>query len=195
VEENNVGTKIIINNFKAGYDVTNHLIEQGCKRIAHITGNLTRNVYDLRYKGYKAALKDHKISHDEKIVFINDLDKTSCLAAAKQIISMKHRPDGLFVTSDFSATICIQQFKEAGIRVPEDIAVAGFNNDAISTVIEPKLTTINYSGLNVGETAARMLINQLESGVERNYTDTVVLSSELVIRASSLRRKAGSLQP
>jgi LacI family transcriptional regulator len=190
VEENNVGTKIIINNFKAGYEVTKHLIDQGCKRIAHITGNFTRNVYDQRYKGYIAALQDHKVKYDEKIVFVNDLDKNSCIAAAKQLMGMKQMPDGLFVTSDFSAAICIQQFKEAGIRVPADIAVAGFNNDTISTIIEPKLTTINYSGFNVGETAARMLINHLESGININDSSTVVLDSELIIRASSLKRNS-----
>ena len=68
---------------------------------------------------------------------------------------MKHKPDGLFTTSDFSAAICIQTFKKAGVKVPDDIAIAGFNNDTISTLIDsPKLTTINYSGFNMGKTAS-----------------------------------------
>jgi LacI family transcriptional regulator len=189
VEENKEGTKVIINNFKAGYEVTEHLIEQGCKRIAHITGSFTRNVYEQRYKGYLAALKDFKIKFDEKLVIVNDLGKESCIAAAKQLMQMKQPPDGLFVTSDFSAAICIQTFKEAGLKIPDDIAVAGFNNDTISTIIEPKLTTINYSGFNVGETAARMLMNHLEGNTNINYTSTVVLNSELIIRESTLRKK------
>lgn len=189
VEENKGGTKVIINNFKAGYDVTTHLIEQGCNRIAHITGNLTRNVYDQRYKGYMAALKDCNITYDEKLVIVNDLEKDSCIAASKHLMGMKQMPDGLFVTNDFSAAICIQTFKEANVRVPADIAVAGFNNDTVSTIIEPKLTTVNYSGLTVGETAARMLINHLKGNIDINYTSSVILNSELIIRESSLRKK------
>ena len=191
VEENKSGTKVIINNFKAGYDVTTHLIEQGCRRIAHITANLNRNVYGQRHKGYIAALKDHKIKYDEKLVIVNDLKKESSIQAAKQLMMMKQVPDGLFVTNDFSAAICIQTFRESGLRVPADIAVAGFNNDTVSTIIEPALTTINYSGYNVGETAARMLINHLSGKMDISYTSTVVLSSELIVRASTLRKVKG----
>lgn len=191
VEENNAGTKVIINNFKAGYDVTKHLIQQGCKRIAHITGSLTRNVYDLRYKGYLAALNEYKLKVDEKLVIVNNLKKEPCIQAAKQLLQMKQMPDGLFVTNDYSAAICIQTFKEAGIKVPADIAVAGFNNDTVSTIIEPKLTTISYSGFNVGETAAQMLINHLKGSSDINMTSTVVLNSELIVRESSLRKRKG----
>ncbi|WP_207494767.1 LacI family DNA-binding transcriptional regulator [Aridibaculum aurantiacum] len=187
VEENNGGTKVIINNYKAGYDATKHLIDQGCKRIAHITGNLKRNVYNLRHKGYMAALQDHKIKLNEKLVFVNNLDRENCVQAAKQLLAMKQPPDGLFVTNDFSAAICMQIFKEAGVNVPADIAVVGFNNDAISSLIEPKLTTINYSGHNVGATAARVLINHLKGVIDITQTNTIVLNSELIVRDSSMK--------
>lgn len=188
VEENNGGTKVIIDNYKAGYQATKHLLEQGCKHIAHITGNLTRNVYDLRHKGYLAALADHKIKADKKLVWLNNLDKEKCVAAANEMIQMKNRPDGLFVTNDFSAAICIQAFKEAGMNVPKDIAVVGFNNDAVSTIIEPQLTTINYSGFHIGGTAARILINHLKGVLDITQTNTIVLNAELMVRRSSLRR-------
>lgn len=75
VEEKKGGTKVIIDNYNAGYDVTKHLVEQGCKRIAHITGNLTRNVYSQRYKGYVAALRDHKLKGEECLVIVNDWER------------------------------------------------------------------------------------------------------------------------
>jgi LacI family transcriptional regulator len=189
VEEKSGGTKVIIDNFKAGFEVTQHLIDEGCKRIAHITGNLSRNVYDQRYKGYKAALEKNKMRFDEKLVIINDLKKESCIAAAKQLMQMKQMPDGLFVTGDFGAAICILAFKEAGLKVPEDIAVAGFNNDTISTIVEPKLTTINYSGFTVGETTAQMLINHLKGHINISMTSTIILNADLIIRESSLKKK------
>lgn len=188
VEENKSGTKVIIDNFKAGYEITKHLIAQGCKRIAHITGNLTRNVYSQRYKGYLAALRDHKLKPDERLVMVNDLGRDSCIEAANQLMQLKPMPDGLFVTNDISAAYCMQIFKRAGIRIPEDIAVAGFNNDRVSTIIEPNLTTINYSGFTVGETAARMLINHLNGNIDITATNTVILNADLIIRESSLRK-------
>lgn len=188
VEESKGGTKVIIDNFKAGYEMTKHLIGQGCKRIAHITGNLTRNVYSQRYKGYMAALSEHKIKLNERLVIVNDLDRDSCIEAANQLIQLKPMPDGLFVTSDLAAVYCMQVFKHAGIQVPKDIAVAGFNNDRVSTIIEPNLTTINYSGFMVGETAARMLINHLKGNIDITNTSTVILNAELIVRESSLRK-------
>ena len=187
VEENQNGTKIIIDNYKAGYEITRHLIEQGCSRIAHITGSLTRNVYDQRFKGYLAALKDHQINFDEKLLKVINLEKDACARSAREILEHKNRPDGLFTASDFAAAICIQTFKEAGVRVPDDIAVAGFNNDLISTIVEPKLTTINYSGISIGETAAKMLIGHLTGSININHHKTIVLNSELVVRESSNR--------
>jgi LacI family transcriptional regulator len=70
-------------------------------------------------------------------------------------MAMKPMPDGIFITNDFCAAICIQTLKEAGIRIPEDIAIVGFNNDVISKIIEPKLTTINYPGIEIGEIVAQ----------------------------------------
>ncbi len=98
--------------------------------------------------------------------------------------------DDLFATNDFAAAICMQTFKEAGIKVPNDIAVADFNNDAISSLIEPKLTTVNYSGFDVGETAAELLINHLKGNIDYNQPDTIVLNAKLVVRESSLKGKS-----
>jgi LacI family transcriptional regulator len=80
--------------------------------------------------------------------------------------------------------------KKAGIRIPEDIAFAGFNNDPIAEVIEPNLTTVNYPGYEMGETAAHHLINHLNGVANIKSTNLIVLRSELIIRASSLKKPA-----
>ncbi|MGG9961445.1 LacI family DNA-binding transcriptional regulator [Ferruginibacter sp. SUN106] len=188
VEEDSKGTKVIIDNFKAGYEATQHLIDQGCKRIIHTTSSLKRNVYAQRYKGYLAALKDNHIPFDESLLFVNDLKKESCIAFANQVAAMQPLPDGIFTTNDLTASLCIQVFKEKGIRVPEDIAVVGFNNDTISIIIEPKLTTVNYPGMDIGEVAATHLIKQLQGANGTNNTNSIVLKSELIIRESSLKK-------
>jgi LacI family transcriptional regulator len=104
---------------------------------------------------------------------------------------MKPLPDGAFITNDFSAAVCMRTLKEHGIRIPEDIAIVGFNNDAISKIIEPQLTTINYPGIDVGEIAARNLIDYLKGISNIRNTNTIIVHSELIIRKSSLKNKAG----
>ena len=188
VEESSSGTKVIIDNFKAGYEATQHLIDQGCKRIFHITANLKRNVYAQRYQGYRQALKDNGQAFSEDMLLVNDLKKDTCIAEANKIAKLAQLPDGLFCTSDLCAALCIQVFKEHGIKVPGDIAVVGFNNDTISIIIEPKLTTINYPGTDIGEVAARNLISYLRGDGNMNITNSIILKSELIVRQSSLKK-------
>ncbi len=188
VEESSDHAKVIIDNYKSGYQATLHLIEQGCKRIVMVTANLKRNVYAQRFKGYKDALFDNGIKFDEKLVLIKDLSEKCGVEAAEQILSMKPMPDAAFITNDFSAAVCMKTLKENGVRVPEDIAIVGFNNDAISKIVEPQLTTINYPGVDIGEIAARNLIAHLKGEMSITQTNTIVVRSELIIRKSSLRK-------
>ncbi len=180
-------TNIVIDNAKAGYDAVHHLLEQGCKRIVYIGGNLKRNVYADRLKGYKLALAESGIPFDESLVIINTLNEQGGQDAAQKILEMKQKPDGIFAANDSSAVACMQEMKAAGIRIPTDIAVVGFNNDPISRIIEPNLTTINYPGYEMGEIAATTLINAINSA-PGSTINTLVLRHQLIVRESSLRR-------
>ncbi|HMR91464.1 MAG TPA: LacI family DNA-binding transcriptional regulator [Chitinophagaceae bacterium] len=188
VEEQSESTKVIIDNYKCGYQATQHLAEQGCKRIVLVTASLKRNVYAQRFKGYKTALLDNGISYNEKYVLIKDLSEQCGVEAALQILNMKPQPDGAFITNDFSAAVCMQTLKDHGMRIPEDIAIVGFNNDAIGKIIEPQLTTIDYPGMDMGEVAARSLTNHLKGISNIKYTNTIVVRSDLIIRNSSLKK-------
>lgn len=181
-------TSIVIDNKQAGYEATMHLIEQGCKRIVHIDGDLNRNVYADRLDGYKMALAESGIPYDAARVIKNSLTDEGGVAAAEQILKMKKRPDGIFTANDTSAVACMRDLKAAGIKIPEDIAVVGFNNDPIARVIEPNLTTIHYPGLEIGEQAASTLIQQLKNPTG-NQLNTVMLNHKLIIRKSSLKKK------
>ena len=187
VEDNPYGTRIVIDNEKAGFEATAHLAQQGCKHIAHITANLTRNVYAGRLKGYKQALTKYKLTYDPALVLVNDLGEAAAINAAQQIMNMTPRPDGVFITNDFCAAVFMQAIKESGLRVPQDIAIVGFNNDVISKIIDPKLTTINYPGEEMGTQAAKSLIDQLEGLSSAHSTETIIIKSELIVRGSSTR--------
>lgn len=188
VEQDGNNTVVVIDNAKCGYLATDHLIKQGCKRIAHVTSSLNRNVYSQRYKGYRDALFDNKIPLDESLVIIQDLTEKSGVDAALKILSMKPLPDGAFITNDFVAAVCMRTLKEHGIAIPADIAVVGFNNDAVGTLVEPALTTINYPGIDMGEIAARNLINHLKGVTNLHQTNTIIVRSELIVRRSSLKK-------
>jgi len=190
VEENSESTKVIIDNYKSGYQATQHLIEQGCKKIVMVTANLNRNVYAQRFKGYKDALFDNNIAFDENRLLIKDLSERCGVEAAMQILKMDPLPDGAFITNDFSAAVCMQTLKDNGISIPGDIAIVGFNNDAISKIVEPQLTTINYPGIDIGEIAATNLINHLKGVSNIAQTNTIVVRSDLIIRKSSLKKSA-----
>ncbi|MBL7740801.1 MAG: LacI family DNA-binding transcriptional regulator [Chitinophagaceae bacterium] len=188
VEEKSDSPKVIIDNYKCGYQATQHLIEQGCKKIVLVTASLKRNVYAQRHKGYMDALYDNGVTFDKDLVLIKDLSEQCGVEAAMQILKMKPLPDGAFITNDFSAAVCMQTLKENGIKIPGDIAIVGFNNDAISKIVEPQLTTIDYPGVDIGEIAARNLINHLRGISNIRHTHTIVVRSDLIIRKSSLKK-------
>lgn len=179
---------IVIDNHKAAYDITCHLISQGCNNILHVTGNLSRNVYSDRFEGFKQALSENKLTFNEKSLITNNLTPEDGIEVAQKILKMKPMPDGVFVTNDLCAAYIIRELKKNGIKIPTDIAFAGFNNDPISKLVEPALTTINYKGFEMGEVTTQTIINQLNQLQDMTMTQSIVLGYELIIRESSLKQ-------
>ncbi len=178
---------VIIDNYKAGYEATVHLIEQGCKKIIHLGGNLLRNVYSERFRGYRQALHDNDIEFNQKLVFISDLTAQAGRDIMKKVLKMNLLPDGVFAANDTSAVATILEMQEAGIRVPDEIAVVGFNNEPVSQVISPNLTTVDYPAREIGEIAATALMDKLNNTQSISYS-TIVLKHSLIVRQSSLRK-------
>jgi len=179
--------RIVIDNTRCGYLATEHLIRQGCKRIAIITSNPERNVYGDRYRGFRAALDAYGVPFNGEVLILGDHDKEAGVDAAGRIRRMRPMPDGLFITNDLEAARCMHALKEAGIRVPEDIAIVGFNNDPIGRLIVPTLTTIDYPGYEMGKTAAAKLLDHLSGRRAVTGNQTTIIPSGLIVRDSSLR--------
>ncbi len=189
VFENTEFAQVIINNYKAAYDITAHLAKQGCKRIMHITASLERNVYSERFRGYQQALKDNKLNYDKELLITNRLNEEAAIEVVEQILAMKKRPDAIFITNDFFAAVLMRTLQDNGIQIPKDIAIAGFNNDAIGKIVSPKLTTIDYPGIEMGEITARNLINHLQGISNLALTNKIIIKSELIVRESSVKKK------
>ena len=178
---------IIIDNFKAAYDITTHLIKSGSRRIMHIGGNLLCNVYNDRFNGYKKSLDDNHLAFSPEYLIINNLGSGDGIDAAHTILKMPVIPDAVFVANDNCAANCMIELKKNGICIPEEISFAGFNNDSISGIVEPNLTTVDYQGFEMGEIAAKTLIAHLNQTLDATRTETIVLRHKLIIRESSMK--------
>lgn len=179
--------RYVINNIDGGYRITKHLLDQNCRRIIHITGNLTKNVYFDRLEGYKKALTEYGVPFNNDYIISRDLTLQSGIDIVDHILKFDPRPDAIFVANDTCAAGCIIELKKRNISVPGDIAVAGFNNDPVSIVVEPNLTTINYPGNDMGKLLAEDLIEYLK-GVKEKQIQKVIIKSDLIIRDSTKRK-------
>lgn len=176
---------IVIDNEAAGYIATNHLISNGCKNILHISGNLKRTLYLDRYKGLIRSLMENKIKVLKANLLETELDPKEIQVAINYIKNSSIKFDGIFVASDTYAANCIKELKKQGFRVPEDIKVVGFNNDPVSELITPNLTTIEYPGFKMGVLAGESIIAHLNGNINLNATNTILLRHKLIERESS----------
>lgn len=178
-------SNVLIDDFQAGSDATEHLIINGCKNIVHFSGPQVVEIYKNRLKGYRAALKKYNIEFREDYVLSSRLMEQDGIENAKKIMLLPKKIDGVFSANDVAAISAIKYLKKEGVKIPEDIAIVGFSNESISSVIEPPLTTINQSGFEIGKTATNLLLSQIKNKYEEATCETIILQSSLIERKSS----------
>ncbi len=175
-------SSVSIDDIDASFKATEHLILQGCKNIVHFGGPQEIKLYQNRKKGYQNALEKHGLDYAEDYFFSTKLSEKDGIAMAKKVLALGN-VDGIYSANDTAAISAIQYLKSQGVNIPKDIAVVGFNNDPISAVIEPSLTTINQPDFEMGQKATTILINEIENNAKP--VESIVLVSELIIRDSS----------
>jgi LacI family transcriptional regulator len=177
-------TCVVIDNKKAAKEIVEHLISIGRKNILHLSGNLNCSVYNDRFNGYKDALIEAGIEYRDDFVMKNVLYEKSSEDIYSYILSLKKFPDAIFAAHDILAVQTISYLKQKGVKIPDDIAIAGFNDDPIATVVEPNLTTIKYPGNLIGQISAKTLL-EIINGNTVKIIDKIVLQHELCIRDST----------
>ena len=177
-------TNVIIDDFKVSFEATEHLILRGCRHIVYFSGPQALMLYVNRVKGYKAALGKYGISVNEDYIFESKLMEEDGVEGAKRILTMPE-VDGVFSANDTAAISAMQYLKEKGLRIPEDIAFVGFNNEPIAAVFEPALTTVNQPDFEMGKIASTLLFEQIRSKTEIKTNETKILQSKLIIRKST----------
>lgn len=173
-----------------GMLATQHLIDVGCRRIAHIRGPQTSPGIH-RLEGYKRALtqNDLKVVDDYIIAEPKGDVETKQLGAEamRQLLSLKPRPDGVFCFNDPMAMGAMNYALDQGVRIPEDIAVIGCGNLHYDDALSVPLSSINQHSRRIGQEAARIALGILNSKIPAK-PESVVLQPELIVRRSTLRR-------
>ncbi len=182
-------TKVHINNFKAAFEATEHLIKQGCKRIAHFGGARHQSIYEDRMLGYVAALKRYNLVVDDSIIIhANYLSAEEGTRITEKVLSLDNPPDGIFCANDTSAVSAIQYAKQKGVKIPEELAIIGFNDDPICEIIDPPLSSVHHPAVEMGEAAVKQAVSMLNEEAPGEPTERVLLDTHVVVRASSKRK-------
>lgn len=178
--------KVIVDDHKWAYEATYHLIRQGCRRIAHLMGPDNLSVSTHRLSGYLDAIKSYGLAMDDDLVVPCGIFLEDGEAAAMRILQMSEKPDGIFAVNDPAAIGAMKVLKRHGVRIPEDIAVIGFSESPMATVIEPNLSSVAQPTFEIGASAARLVLEWIQS--ERiPRTSQIKLDATLNIRESSLK--------
>jgi len=167
----------------AGRQATQHLVASGHKRIALITGPLVEDCSSERRAGYLSALQAGGITPDPRLVFEGDWSATSGDAAIHHWLDTGTQFSALFAQNDRMAVGAIRALRDAGLHVPEDVSVVGFDDMPLASYFDPPLTTIRQDIFSIGREAARQLIWQIEHPAEP--TPKLKIATQLVIRHST----------
>ncbi len=187
--ENDLNVDYIgIDDYNSSHIIVDHLVEQGCKRIAHIGGYKRTRIYNNRISGYIDALKKHNLPLDEELLIESNLTKEDGRSKMQDLLNLENRPDAVYVAGDYAALGVLEFLKEQNISIPDEIALVGFGNEPFTDMVSPKITSVNQHSYEIGRIAAKTFLefedkDQLNQTLKKN-----ILEAELIVRASSKRK-------
>ena len=176
--------KVITDDFQGACMVTSHLIERGRKNIIHLAAPTQLVVGRERHRGYLEALKKFGLQANEELVFQCDTP-AGVMAQKDKILKLATKIDSIFAVNDFTAIAAMKIIQEAGYKVPDHIAVAGFGDDPIASIVKPSLTTVEQKGFEMGMHAVKMLIERIEQPRGDFEPKTEVFPVKIIVREST----------
>jgi LacI family transcriptional regulator len=180
--------RVVANNFKGAFDATELLINSGFKKIAHLTSSNNLSISHERFDGFKAAMDKHGLEfnpgylkHCEHGGMIYD----EIEFAVKALLAMDDSPEAIFIAADRLTISCVSILKKLGVKIPGDIALAGFTNSDVVELFDPPLTVVRQPAFQIGQKATEMLIKTIESKWPVEEFTTERMETELIVRSSS----------
>ena len=179
--------KIIVNDYEGAFQVVEHLVEQGYRRIAHMAGPKNLTLSQERLRGYRDALTKYDLPIETDLIIYSDFTAEKAKIYAKYFLEMENPPDAIFAVNDPSAIQIILMARSKGLKIPEQLGVAGFSNDPIAEFIEPGLTTVSQPTEQIGRLAAIKILELIKN--EGNLANNQIskLETQLIIRGSSCK--------
>jgi DNA-binding LacI/PurR family transcriptional regulator len=178
----------VVDNYGGARMLAEHLVGHGYQRFAFITGTDYTPDSRERLRGLRDVLHENGLSIADEDVIRGDFFEGSGSRAVLELLTRPHMPRAIFAANDQMAVDAIRALQAHGLRVPEDVAVVGFDDVALASYVSPALTTVHQPTYELGQEAARMVLNMLQSGAEPNgkarLAPRVQLPTSLVIRRS-----------
>jgi LacI family transcriptional regulator len=168
-----------------GFQATEHLIEQGYKRIAILAGPKNLGISNSRLEGYINALNKYKIKPDNDLIVHCDFNQDYAYVATQELLAGKKKPDAIFTISDRMAIGAMLAIKERGLRMPQDIGLVGFNNEPFTNLVTPRISSVDQPSFELGKIAAKLFIERVHNSDMDHIEE--VLRPKLCIRESSQR--------
>ncbi|GFM31262.1 LacI family DNA-binding transcriptional regulator [Novosphingobium sp. PY1] len=176
---------VAIDNEKGAYEATRHLIDQGCRRIATVSGPAGNTLSQDRVVGYRRALAEAELPFLPDYVLEGDFTVESGYSAMADLLLVEPRADGIFFENDEMAIGALRAIREAGLSVPGDFAIVGFDDIRFAEFVDPPLSTIRQPTVEIGEAAMELMMRTLRA--EDAGATEIILDHQLIIRASSDR--------
>ncbi len=177
---------IRLDNALGGRLATQHLIDEGYQRIAILAGPENLVISNNRMEGYLETLKANGIRANKQMIIHCDFNQQYAYEATKELLSMRTRPDAIFTISDRMAIGAMLAIKEKGLNMPHDIGLVGFNNEPVTNLVTPRISSIEMFAFDMGKAAAKMFI-EMAHGHEHTNDQQKVFKPKLVVRESSKR--------
>ncbi|SNR86257.1 MULTISPECIES: LacI family DNA-binding transcriptional regulator [Hymenobacter] len=187
VEGDNVNA-VVLDDQEGGCLSTRHLLQQGCRRIAHLAGPQHLNIYKNRRQGYLDALREAGIPVEEELMVYTNMTQEQGTEAMRSLLALPSPPDAIFAAGDYCALGALQEAQRQGLRVPQDIAISGFSNETFTVITEPSITTIDQRCEEMGQAAVRLLLELVDADGNPFAPRQVSLRPELLVRRSSVRQ-------
>lgn len=182
--ENFNTVSITTDDYESALNATNHLVQQGCKKIAHLMISKNLSIGDKRLKGYLNALKDHQLQIDESLIISCTNDEEEDFALVKDLLE-KRKPDGIFAAVERYAISAYEACRQLNISIPNDVKIISFSNLQTASLLDPSLTTITQPAFEIGRQAATILFRALEEKRYQLKNEKIVYKSRLIQRDST----------
>jgi LacI family transcriptional regulator len=178
--------KVSTDDYESGYVATRHLIEQGCKKIAHLAISQSLSIGSKRAQGYLQALQDHDIPVHDALLVECKTNNAHDGTLIRNLLT-EHKPDGIFAAVERYAILSYEICEQLQIKIPQDVKIVGFSNLQTASLLNPSLTTITQPAYDIGREAATILLKALEKKNFQLQEESIVLKSSLIERASTAR--------